>query len=102
MAKNLGFQPSVIYQDPRPATRWLEDAFGFEAAIDIEGDDGGFIHCQMRYGDAAISVGQEWSAQLKRPLKLGGRNTQLNAMEAIAADEALQRVGGGMKIMGWV
>ena len=51
MAKT-GFQPSIIYQDPKAAMRWLEAAFGFEVAIYIEGDAGEFIHCQMRYGEA--------------------------------------------------
>ena len=79
MAKT-GFQPSVIYQDPKAAMRWLEQAFGFEVAIYIEGDDGTFIHCQMRFGDALISIGQEWDEDFKSPLKLGGKNTQLTSL----------------------
>lgn len=152
MTKTLGFQPSVIYQDPKAAMTWLEAAFGFDTALYIEGDDGSFIHCQMRYGDALISVGQEWDDDYKSPLKVGGKNTQLTSIqidtdldahceraraagaviltepnnqfygdrvyrcrdpeghhwsigqtiEAVTADEALVRVGGGMKITGWV
>ena len=152
MAHTLGFQPSVIYQDPKAAMRWLEEAFGFEIALYIEGDDGAFIHCQMRYDDALISVGQEWDEAFKSPLKLGGKNTQLSSIqidsdvdahceraraagaviiaepenqfygdrvyrcrdpeghnwsvgqsvEEVSAAEALERVGGGMKITGWV
>jgi uncharacterized glyoxalase superfamily protein PhnB len=81
MTKALGFQPSVIYQDPKAAMRWLENAFGFEVALYIEGDDGGFIHCQMRFGDDLISVGQEWDESFKSPLKLGGKNTQLTSIQ---------------------
>ncbi len=81
MAKTLGFQPSVIYQDPKAAMRWLEAAFGFDTALYIEGDDGGFIHCQMRYGDDLISVGQEWDDAFKSPLKVGGKNTQLTSLQ---------------------
>ena len=152
MAKSLGFQPSVIYQDPKAAMRWLESAFGFETAIYIEGDDGGFIHCQMRYGDDLISVGQEWADDFKSPLKVGGKNTQLTSIqidtdvdahceraraagavivtepntqfygdrtyrcrdpeghnwsisqsvEEVSREQALERVGGGMKITGWL
>lgn len=152
MSKRLGFQPSVIYQDPKAAMRWLEDAFGFEVALYIEGDDGGFIHCQMRYGGDLISVGQEWSAVFSSPLKLGGKNTQLTSLqidtdvdahcenarragavivaepetqfygdrtyrcvdleghhwsisqsvESVNADAAAERLGGGIKITGWV
>lgn len=76
-----GFQPSVIYQDPKAAMAWLEKAFGFETAIYIEGEDGGFIHCQMRYGEALISIGQEWDAPFQSPLKLGGKNTQLTSIQ---------------------
>ena len=80
MAKT-GFQPSVIYQDPKSAMRWLENAFGLEVAIFIESDEGGFIHCQMRYGEHLISVGQEWDEAFKSPLKLGGKNTQLTSLQ---------------------
>jgi len=76
-----GFQPSVIYEDPKAAMRFLEAAFGFETAIYIEGEEGGFIHCQMRYGDALVSVGQEWDEPFKSPLKLGGKNTQITSLQ---------------------
>jgi uncharacterized glyoxalase superfamily protein PhnB len=149
---HAGFQPSVIYQDPRAAMRWLQAAFGFEPAIYIEGDDGGFIHCQMRYGEALISIGQEWDEDFKSPLKVGGKNTQLTSIqidedvdahcararaagaeiitepatqfygdrtyrcrdpeghnwsigqtvEEVSREQALERLGGGMKIEGWV
>jgi uncharacterized glyoxalase superfamily protein PhnB len=80
VANRTGFQPSVIYQDPKAAIAWLEAAFGFELAILIEGDDGSFIHCQMRHGDGLISIGQEWDDAFKSPLKLGGKNTQLTSI----------------------
>lgn len=80
MAKT-GFQPSVIYEDPKAAMRWLEQAFGFEVAIYIEDQDGGFIHCQMRYGDDLVSIGQEWDVDFKSPLKLGGKNTQVSSLQ---------------------
>src|SRR5262249_38676783 len=77
--KTTGFQPSVIYQDPKAAMKWLAEAFGFEPAIYIEGDDGRFLHCQMSYGEALISIGQEWDEAFKSPLKLNGKNTQLTS-----------------------
>lgn len=80
MAAKTGFQPSVIYQDPKAAIRWLQAAFGLEIALYIEDDAGGFVHCQMRYGDDLISVGQEWDDAFKSPLKLGGKNTQLTSL----------------------
>jgi uncharacterized glyoxalase superfamily protein PhnB len=88
MAKRLGFQPSVIYQDPKAAMRWLERAFGFETALYIEDDQGGFVHCQMRCGEALISIGMEWDEDFKSPLKLGGKNTQLTTMQIGAGLDA--------------
>lgn len=76
-----GFQPSVIYQDPKAAMLWLEAAFGFEVAIYIEDEAGGFVHCQMRHGESLISVGQEWDESFKSPLRLGGKNTQLTSIQ---------------------
>jgi uncharacterized glyoxalase superfamily protein PhnB len=152
MAAKTGFQPSVIYDDPKAAMTWLSRAFGFEPAIYIEGEDGRFIHCQMRYGDDLISVGQEWDDDFKSPLKLGRKNTQLTSIqitedieahyarakaagavivaeiasqfygdrtyrcvdpeghhwsigqqvEDVSREQALERVGGGVKIEGWV
>ena len=81
MESRPGFQPSVIYQDPKAAMRWLEAAFGFETAIYIEDASGGFVHCQMRFGEALISIGQEWDDDFKSPLKLGGKNTQLTSIQ---------------------
>ncbi len=78
-------QPSVIYADPKAAMVWLADAFGFETALLIEGPDGSFVHCQMRLGDALISVGQEWDEPFKSPLKVGRKNTQLTSL-TIAED----------------
>jgi uncharacterized glyoxalase superfamily protein PhnB len=85
MAHPIGFQPSVVYSDPKAAMRWLQDAFGFDTALYIEGEDGGFIHCQMRCGGALISIGQEWDEDFKSPLKVGGKNTQLTTIN-IATD----------------
>ncbi|MFO1012451.1 MAG: VOC family protein [Caulobacteraceae bacterium] len=147
-----GFQPSVIYQDPKAAILWLEAAFGFELALLIEGEDGSFVHCQMRFGEALISIGQEWDEAFKSPLTLGGKNTQLTSIsidedadahcararaagaiivmepetqfygdrsyrcvdpeghhwsigqsvEDVSREQALERLGGGVKIEGWV
>jgi uncharacterized glyoxalase superfamily protein PhnB len=81
MDSRPGFQPSVIYQDPKGAMRWLAAAFGFETAIYIEDDNGGFVHCQMRHGEALISIGEAWSDDFSSPLALGGKNTQLTSIQ---------------------
>ena len=67
---------ALSYQDPRAALAWLEKAFGFEIAMLIEGPDGGVAHSQMRFGNAFVMVGAEWSADHKSPKSLGAKNTQ--------------------------
>jgi len=67
---------AITYQDPKAALAWLEAAFGFELVMLIEDDAGALAHAEMRFGDAAIMVGNEWSADHQSPRSLGGRNTQ--------------------------
>ncbi len=67
---------ALSYRDPRAALAWLEKAFGFEVAMLIEDADGGVVHSQMRFGNAFVMVGAEWSADHKSPESVGGKNTQ--------------------------
>jgi uncharacterized glyoxalase superfamily protein PhnB len=68
--------PAVSYQDPRAALAWLEKAFGFEVFMLIEDGDGGIAHSEMRFGDAVVMIGREWTEDHKSPKSIGGRNTQ--------------------------
>lgn len=67
---------AVCYQDPKAALKFLEAAFGFELVMLIEDDQGNLVHSEMRFGDAAIMVGNEWSDDHKSPASIGGKNTQ--------------------------
>ncbi len=67
---------AVCYQDPRAALAWLEKAFGFEVSMLIEDADGGIAHSEMRFGDAVVMVGNEWTSDHKSPKSIGGKNTQ--------------------------
>jgi len=67
---------AICYRDPKAALRWLEDAFGFELVMLIEDGAGNLAHSEMRFGDAALMVGNEWSEDHKSPLSIGGKNTQ--------------------------
>lgn len=67
---------AICYQDPKAALRWLETAFGFELVMLIEDGEGNLVHSQMRFGDAAVMIGNEWSADHKSPRSIGGKNTQ--------------------------
>lgn len=67
---------AICYRDPKAALKRLEAAFGFELVMLIEDDQGNLAHSEMRYGDAAIMIGNEWSEDHKSPASLGGKNTQ--------------------------
>jgi uncharacterized glyoxalase superfamily protein PhnB len=74
------WRPSLIsalcYRDPKAAIKWLEAAFGFELFMLIEDEAGNLAHSEMRFGNAAVMIGNEWSADHKSPANLGGKNTQ--------------------------
>ena len=67
---------ALVYRDPRAAMAWLEHAFGFETVMLIEDPSGATVHAEMRFGDTAIMLGQEWDEHHKSPVSLGGKNTQ--------------------------
>ena len=72
---------ALCYQDPKAALAWLEKAFGFELFMLIEDGEGALVHSEMRYGDAAVMIGNEWSANHKSPKSIGGKNTQTVHMQ---------------------
>ena len=67
---------AVCYRDSRAALAFLEAAFGFEVAMLIEDDAGQVVHSEMRFGNAVVMVGNEWSDDHKSPASIGGKNTQ--------------------------
>ena len=67
---------AVFYRDPRAALAFLERAFGFELAMLIEDQAGGLVHSEMRFGEALIMIGPEFTADHQSPASVGGKNTQ--------------------------
>ena len=61
---------ALFYRDPRAALAWLEAAFGFELFMLLETADGEIVHSEMRFGDGAIMVGSEWSADHQSPVSV--------------------------------
>lgn len=81
MSNSTGdWRPTLIsalcYRDPRAALDWLSEAFGFETFMLIEDGEGNLVHSEMRFGDAAVMVGSEWSDPYKSPASIGGKVTQ--------------------------
>jgi uncharacterized glyoxalase superfamily protein PhnB len=67
---------AVFYRDPRAALKFLEEAFGFELAMMIEDDAGNLVHSEMRFDDALIMIGPEFTGDHQSPKSVGGKNTQ--------------------------
>jgi uncharacterized glyoxalase superfamily protein PhnB len=67
---------AICYRDARAALKFLEAAFGFELFMLIEDGEGNVAHSEMRFGNAVIMIGAEWSDDHKSPASIGGKNTQ--------------------------
>lgn len=67
---------ALCYRDPKAALAFLEAAFGFELVMLIEDDAGALVHSEMRFGDSAIMIGNEWSEHTVSPASVGARTTQ--------------------------
>ena len=67
---------ALSYRDPKAALAWLERAFGFELTMLIEDGEGNLAHSEMRFGDAVVMIGNEWTEEHKSPRSIGGKNTQ--------------------------
>jgi uncharacterized glyoxalase superfamily protein PhnB len=86
MAENRASLTSALcYRDPRAALTWLEKALGFEIAMLIEDAQGNLAHSEMRFENALIMIGSEWSANHASPASIGGKNTQTVHIQ-VAAD----------------
>jgi uncharacterized glyoxalase superfamily protein PhnB len=82
---------SVFYRDPKAAIDWLCRAFGFEAQLVVEGDDGAIHYSEVVYGGGMLMVGGEGGdrpgqAQMVSPRTVDGRNTQVLAVFVDDAD----------------
>lgn len=67
---------AVFYRDPKAALTFLEAGFGFEPAMLIEDGEGNVVHSEMRFGEALIMIGPEFTGDHQSPLSVDGRNTQ--------------------------
>src|SRR5262245_33972436 len=82
-----GLSSAVFYQDAKAAFRWLETAFGFEPLFVLLDADGNLGHSEMVYGNSVVMVGNEWSADLKSPRSVGGKNTQTVHVQLAEGDD---------------
>jgi uncharacterized glyoxalase superfamily protein PhnB len=89
------FTSAVIYRDPKAALTWLEQAFGFEVTMAIDGppDAPEMCHYEMASGGKGrLMVGAEWHESVRSPVSIGGVNTQsVHVMLASGLDEHCAR-----------
>ena len=79
MADDPIFTSSVHYKDPKKALAWLEDAFGFEITMAIDGPPEAPEQCHYEMSHAGrgrIMVGAEWADFVRSPASIGRVNTQ--------------------------
>jgi uncharacterized glyoxalase superfamily protein PhnB len=70
------FTPSLHYADPKAALSWLENAFGFETTMAIDGPPD-MCHYEMSVdGRGRVMIGGEWNESARSPLHVDGANTQ--------------------------
>ncbi len=99
------FVPAVTYRDPRAATRWLTDAFGFELTMAIEGPDAdpAESHYEMDCAGAGrVMIGAAWESRMASPLDVDGHNTQIVHVSIdtdVDAHCATARAAGGRVVM---
>jgi uncharacterized glyoxalase superfamily protein PhnB len=73
------FASSVFYRDPKAALAWLEQAFGFEVTMAIDGPPEApeMCHYEMSCaGQGRVMVGGEWAEWVRSPASVDGANTQ--------------------------
>ena len=76
---NATFTPSVHYEFPKAALLWLENAFGFEITMAIDGpeDQPEMCHYEMSCaGSGTVMIGGEWNDTVHSPSRNDGINTQ--------------------------
>ncbi|MBO0894593.1 MAG: VOC family protein [Acidimicrobiales bacterium] len=76
---NQVFTSSIHYRDPKAALAWLEQAFGFEVTMAIDGPPEApeMCHYEISWeGQGRVMVGGEWTEWIRSPASLGGANTQ--------------------------
>ena len=51
--------PSLRYNDARRAVEWLQEAFGFEPQMVVDGEGDTIAHAELIYGDGMVMLGTQ-------------------------------------------
>jgi uncharacterized glyoxalase superfamily protein PhnB len=84
--------PALRYRDAHAAIRWLREAFGFEARLIVDDDEGGVRHSQLVGECGMIMVGSHREEpHMSTPSHVGGVNTQGLYLVVADADAHCER-----------
>lgn len=59
--------PTLRYKDAHAAIDWLEQAFGFERLMVVDGEGGTVAHAELRFGNGVIMLGSPASDGITPP-----------------------------------
>lgn len=68
--------PALVYEDPRAALLWLEEAFGLESSMVILDGEDRVAHAEIGFRGGGLMLGGSWAESQVSPKNFGGRNTQ--------------------------
>ncbi len=94
---------SVFYDNPKAAIDWLQNAFGFELKLKVEGEGGDIVHSELTFGDSLVMVGsthgkEPYQKRFRSPKMLDGAMTQALAFFVDDCDAQYARaVAAGAK-----
>jgi uncharacterized glyoxalase superfamily protein PhnB len=86
----LVFIATIFYSQPKLALAWLQEAFGFEIALLIEGPNGDdrMLHAEMSFEQARLRVSGQWADWSSSPSLVNGKNTQSLHVQLAAGIDA--------------
>lgn len=59
MSQKPDIVPYLSYRDPRAAIAFLQTAFGLQPLFVVDGEDGGVVHAEMRFGNGVLMIGTD-------------------------------------------
>ncbi|HYF47843.1 MAG TPA: VOC family protein [Planctomycetota bacterium] len=83
---------AVFYDDAPAAIDWLNEAFGFEVMLKVEGAPGKIAHSELDvFGSMLMVASADCKPMRKSPRSIGGVNTQTLAISVGDVDAHFER-----------
>lgn len=92
--------PALRYQDAPAAIDFLVNAFGFEAQLVVEGDDGTIEHAQLVHGTGMVMLGSDRDNDFGELVRSGAASSiSVYVIVADVAGHAAQAKAAGAEIL---